>query len=172
MTGHAHSFGRPEPDGDSPGLEIAGLRIDVLEGAFSWFIRSLDGAVSRDLDRRMAHLEIARGKGKITALLLVDRYPGIRPSQIADVLMRDRPAAGRIIDTLVGAKVIRRECAPDDQRAHALFVTPRGHALADEVRDIVREQERDFFNFIDPEEREQFMGLLRRVYMQMRAGWD
>lgn len=157
-----------ETGDDGLDIIIGGLRIDVLEGAFSWYIRSLDSAVSADLDRRMAHLTIAQGKGRITALLLVDDYPGIRPSQIAEVLMRDRPATGRIVDRLVQAGAIRRETAADDQRAQALFITPVGHRLADEIRDIVRAQEAEFFDFIAPEDRAQFMVMLKRAYLNMR----
>lgn len=169
----AEGFAMPRPPGrpdeEDPEIAIGGLHIDVLEGAFSWYIRTLDSVVSRDLDARMAHLEIARGKGKITALLLVDGYPGIRPSQIADVLLRDRPATGRIIERMVAAKLIRREDDPADQRAHSLFITDKGHALAQEVRAIVRAQEAEFFDFIAPEDRAQFMRMLKRAYLNMRA---
>ncbi|GHG85677.1 MarR family winged helix-turn-helix transcriptional regulator [Pseudodonghicola xiamenensis] len=157
----------PDDQDDQP-ITLAGLHIDVLDGAFSWYIRSLDSVVSRDLDHRMAHLDIAKGKGKITTLLLVDDYPGVRPSQIAEVLMRDRPATGRIIDRLVQAGDIRRETAPEDQRAQALFITEKGHALADEVRGIIREQENEFFDFIAEEDRAQFMRMLKRAYLNMR----
>lgn len=154
-----------------PKVVVDGLHLDVLEGAFSYYIRSLDMAVSRDLDQRMSGLEVAHGKGKITTLLLVDDYPGIRPSMIAKVLMRDRPSTGRIIDTLVGHGLIRRETAPDDQRAQALTITPHGHEVAERVRQVVREQERDFFDFIAPEDRQQFMRLLKRAYLGMRHKW-
>ena len=157
-------------DEDAP-LVISGLRIDVLEWAFSWYIRSLDSAVSRDLDRRLGDLEVARGKGKITTLLLVDDYPGIRPSEIAGVLMRDRPATGRIIERLVQSGLIERSTAEDDQRAQALTITPKGHGIAEQVRGIVRQQEEEFFDFIAPEDRAQFMRLLKRAYMRMRDKW-
>ncbi len=161
-----------EDDFDDPHIEIGGLRIDILEGAFSWYIRSLDAVVSRDLDRRMADLEVAKGKGKITTLFLVDDYPGIRPSQVADVLMRDRPATGRIIDRMVAAGVIRRETSSEDQRAQALYITDKGHELAEKVRGIIRAQEAEFFDFIAPEDRDQFMQMLKRVYLNMRKKWD
>lgn len=154
-------------DIDAP-ITIGGLHVDVLDGAFSWYIRSLDSAVSRDLDERMAHLDVAKGKGKITALLLVDDYPGVRPSQIAEVLMRDRPATGRIIDALVKAGDIRRETDTEDQRAQALFITERGHAVAEEVRQIIRVQEEEFFDFIAPDDRREFMRMLKRAYLNMR----
>lgn len=155
------------PNEDVP-ITVAGLRIDVLEGAFSWYIRSLDSVASQDLDRRTAHLDVAKGKGKITALLLVDDYPGIRPSQIAEVLLRDRPATGRIIDHLVKAGDMRRETSAEDQRAQSLFITEKGHALAQEVRQIIRAQEEEFFDFIAPEDRLELMRMLKRAYLNMR----
>jgi DNA-binding MarR family transcriptional regulator len=120
------------------------------------------------LEARIAHLDVAKGKGKITTVLLVDDYPGIRPSQIAEVLMRDRPATGRIIDPLVSAGHIRREMSAEDQRAQALFITKKGHELAQEVRQIIRDQEEEFFDFIAPEDRQDFMRMLKRVYLNMR----
>ncbi|WP_374291981.1 MarR family winged helix-turn-helix transcriptional regulator [Paenirhodobacter enshiensis] len=160
-----------DPDADLRPLEIAGHRIDILDGAFSWFIRSLDSVVSRDLDARMGHLEVAKGKGKITALLLIDDYPGIRPSEIAEVLMRDRPTTGRIIDRMVQAGLVSRGVSAHDQRAQSLTITPAGHDLAEKVRDIIRQQEAEFFDFIAPEDRAQFMRILRRTYMRMRSKW-
>lgn len=160
--------GPSEPDDR---LIIAGHHIDVLDGAFSWYIRSLDSVVSRDLDQRMGHLEVAKGKGKITALLLIDDYPGIRPSEIAEVLMRDRPTMGRIIDRMVQAGLVSRMTASDDLRAQALTITPEGHDLAEKVREIIRAQERDFFDFIAPEDRAQFLRILKRTYMRMRQKW-
>ncbi|MEM5477988.1 MarR family transcriptional regulator [Pacificibacter sp. AS14] len=156
-----------KPDEDAQ-ITIAGLHIDVLEGAFSWYIRSLDSVVSQDLERRIAHLDVAKGKGKITTMLLVDDYPGIRPSQIAEVLMRDRPATGRIIDPLVKAGHIRREISAEDQRAHGLFITQKGHELAQEVRQIIRDQEEEFFDFIAPEDRQDFMRMLKSAYLNVR----
>ncbi|MDB6454136.1 MarR family winged helix-turn-helix transcriptional regulator [Falsirhodobacter sp. 20TX0035] len=142
----------------------------LLEGTLSWYIRSLDSLVSRDLDRRMARLPVARGKGKITALLLVDDHPGIRPSAIATVLMRDRPTTGRIVERLVEAGLIRRQVAGDDQRAQSLTVTEQGRTVAAQVRAIIREQERDFFAHIPADERRQFHRILKQSYHVLRAG--
>lgn len=137
---------------------------DVLAGAFSFYIRALDFWVTRELERRMAHLPIARGKGKITAILVIDRSPGITPSEIAALLMRDRPATGRMLDEMVKHGLLSRERVAEDQRATGLFITPEGHRVADEIRSVIQGQEDEFYDFIPEGERAELLRLLRSAY--------
>jgi DNA-binding MarR family transcriptional regulator len=82
--------------------------IDVLENTLSFYIRVIDSSVSRDLDERLEKLEVAKGKGKITALFLIDSHPGIRPSVVAELAMKDRSAMGRILDLFEKQGLIER----------------------------------------------------------------
>ena len=75
--------------------------LDVLEDTLSFYIRTMNIAVSRDLDARLEGCDVARGTGKITTLLLVDSHPGIRPSVIAQIIMHDRSAMGRLIEQMI-----------------------------------------------------------------------
>ena len=58
--------------------------LDCLEDLLSFYVRSANYALSADLDARLGNLEVARGTGKITTLLLIDSHPGIRASAIAE----------------------------------------------------------------------------------------
>ena len=143
--------------------------LDVLENVLSFYIRVLDTTVSRDLDERLKDLEVARGKGKITALLLIDSHPGIRPSVIADLALRDRSAMGRILDTLEQQGLIFRRASAEDSRAQELYITPQGAALAVKVRAIAVQQSEDFFDRIIPRsEQEVLMNILKRAYRRLR----
>lgn len=158
-------------DAKSPGrIDHAPLRAEdvdlgVLDGTLSYFIRSINIAVTRDLDQRLEGLDVARGTGKITTLFLVQRHPGIRPSVIADVILKDRSAMGRVLDDMEAHGLLRRETA-EDARAQALFLTEKGEALADEVRMIVAGS-RDFFADIDDADYEAAMAVLRRIYWRI-----
>lgn len=140
------------------------MDLDVLENTLSFYIRVLDMAVSRDLDRHMAKLEVARGKGKISALLLVDSHPGIRPSVIAQLTLSDRSATARVLEHLDRHDLIQRKTAQDDSRAQELYVTDKGAATASEVRRIVTQQSESFFRFIPQEEQVVVIDILRRAY--------
>ncbi|PYE40600.1 MarR family transcriptional regulator [Rhizobium sp. PP-F2F-G20b] len=143
------------------------INLDVLENTLSFYIRTLNLAVSRDLDCYLEGLDVAKGTGKITTLLLVDDYPGIRPSVIAHLTMRDRSAMGRVIDQMVAHDLIRREVSQEDSRAQELYITEAGSALAVRIRELVPKQSQDFFSFMPEDEQRQLMDILRRAYRRI-----
>lgn len=158
-----------KPDALSPPISADQVDLDVLENMLSFYVRVMDSVLSRDLDERLKELEVARGKGKITALFLIDSHPGIRPSVIAELAMKDRSATGRILDDFKAHGLITREISEHDSRAQNLFITEKGAALAAKVRAIVVDQSEDFFDHIIPrDEQEQLMGILKRAYLRLR----
>lgn len=158
-------------DGKRPPASIEEINLDVLEGTLSFYIRSINIAVSRDLDERLDGLAIAKGTGKISTLLLVDSHPGIRPSFLAHLTLKDRSAMARIVDQMVVQGLVRRKTSLDDSRVQELYITPKGAELAVEVRALVTKQSEDFFSAIPRAEQEQLLGMLRRAYLSI-AGFD
>lgn len=149
----------------SPEMSVQPEDVDlgILDETLSFFIRTLNIAVSRDLDQRLEGLDVARGTGKVTTLLLVERHPGIRSSVIAEMTLRDRSAMGRLLDDLESHGLLTRKADPIDSRAQGLFLTAKGHDLARRVDAIVG-QSREFFADMDDEEYRQVITLLRRIY--------
>ncbi|SMO87435.1 MarR family winged helix-turn-helix transcriptional regulator [Paracoccus laeviglucosivorans] len=146
-----------------------GIDLDVLENTLSFYIRVMDSQVSRNLDQRLDRLEVARGKGKITALFLIDGNPGIRPSVLAELILKDRSATGRILDSFEAHGLIERRDSAKDNRALECFITPKGAALAAKVRAIVVDQSTAFFDRIIPrDEQTVLMGILKRAYHRLR----
>ena len=145
---------------------VENVDLGVLDGTLSFFIRALNLAVSRDLDTRLDGMDVARGTGKITALLLIERHPGIRPSLIAAAAMKDRSAIARILDDMEKHGLIRRDQDPEDGRVQALYLTKKGEGLSAEVQAIVRKS-REFFHDVSDREYAQLMDLLRGIYWRI-----
>lgn len=150
-----------------PITSVSDVDIDVLEDTLSFYIRSLNIAVSRDLDECLEGLDVARGTGKITTLLLVDSHPGIRPSVIAQAILRDRSATGRVIDQMEEHGLLTRKVSADDSRAQELYITKKGAELAAHIRPLVTKQSRDFFSDITDEEHRMLISILRRTYRRI-----
>jgi DNA-binding MarR family transcriptional regulator len=147
--------------------QMANVDLDVLENVLSYYIRTINMAVSRDLDDKLGGFEVARGTGKITTLLLVDSHPGIRSSVIAQLILRDRSAMVRVIDQMEEHGLLRRQADGDDNRAQGLFITEKGADLARRVRPIVVQQSRDFFPDITDEEHQMLISVLGRTYRRI-----
>ncbi len=151
----------------TPPVSLEDIDLDVLEDTLSFYIRTVNIAVSRDLDERLEGYDVAKGTGKITTLLMVDSHPGIRPSVIAQLVLKDRSAMGRLVEQMESQGLLTRETSADDNRAQELYITERGAKLAVEVRAIVTRQSSDFFDFVPEGERQQLMDILRRTYRRI-----
>ncbi|MBO9101456.1 MULTISPECIES: MarR family winged helix-turn-helix transcriptional regulator [Rhizobium] len=151
----------------TPPVSLEDIDLDVLEDTLSFYIRTVNIAVSRDLDERLEGYDVAKGTGKITTLLMVDSHPGIRPSVIAQLILKDRSAMGRLVEQMESQGLLTRETSVDDNRAQELYITERGAELAVEVRAIVTRQSRDFFDFVPEGDRQLLMDILRRTYRRI-----
>lgn len=162
-------------DHEETGLSFAGERVtaspeeidlDVLDITLSFFLRSLSLAVSRDWEARLDDLHVIRGTGKVTALFLIARHPGIRPSVIAQVSQKNRSEMGRILDELEANGLLCRRTNSQDLRARALFLTEEGERIVTMLRERVRES-RAFFDDISEEDYTQTLALLRTLYWRI-----
>jgi DNA-binding MarR family transcriptional regulator len=68
-----------------------------------------------------------------------------------------------IVDDLEERGLVERRRNPDDRRAHALYLTDEGRRVLDEGRRLAMENEQRFCAPLQPAEREQLLGLLRRL---------
>lgn len=155
------------PGRKSPPTSIHDVNLDVLENTLSFYIRSINYAVSRDLDDCLKGCEVARGSGKITTLLLTDSHRGIRPSVLAQLLMTDKSGMTRIIDQMVGHGLIERRTSPTDSRAHELYVTEKGARLASHVRVVATAQSEAFFSDMPESDKGELLRILRAAYRRI-----
>ncbi|MBS0223737.1 MAG: MarR family transcriptional regulator [Proteobacteria bacterium] len=66
-----------------------------------------------------------------------------RQKELAASLSLDGSSVVRLLDNLEAAGLIQRREAASDRRAKAIFLTPRGRAIADKVEDVARQVQRD-----------------------------
>lgn len=64
------------------------------------------------------------------ALRIVGKFPGLMPSELADLMYLDRGTLSGIVERLVGQELLTREPHADDGRSVTLQLTERGHEFA------------------------------------------
>ncbi|SIO21338.1 MarR family winged helix-turn-helix transcriptional regulator [Vannielia litorea] len=105
-----------------------------------------------------------------SALVVVMENPGLRQSQLAEILAIERPNLVVILDELEQAGFLTRDRAPDDRRAYALHVTAQGLAVAEEARLAVAAHDRRMTAGLSDAELELVITALRRIERNGREG--
>ena len=94
-------------------------------------------ALRRAFDRRAATLGVTRAQWKV--LFRLERQPGLRQVEIADILDVEPITLCRIVDRLEEAGLVERQRDPSDRRAWRLEVTPQAAPLIAQLRSLADE---------------------------------
>lgn len=153
----------PADDGaEAPAFDV----IELLFFAYRDFVRDPDEALDA----------YGFGRAHHRVLHFVDRNPGLRVTELLDILMITKQSLGRVLRELVDKGFIVQREGEIDRRQRLLFVTERGDRLARELARLQsrrvsralrrctaedREAVRRFlFEIIDPAERAKVAGVI------------
>lgn len=119
-------------------------------------------ALRKAFDRRAVGLGITRAQWKV--LFRLDRRPGLRQIELADMLDIEPITLSRIVDRLEESGLVERCADPSDRRAWRLHVTARAQPLIAKLRAIADDLIAEAFAGIDPKDIE----ITRHVLSQAR----
>lgn len=119
-------------------------------------------ALRKAFDRRAVGLGVTRAQWKV--LFRLDRRPGLRQIELADMLDIEPITLSRIVDRLEESELVERRADPSDRRAWRLHVTARAQPLIAKLRAIADDMIADAFAGIDPQDIE----VTRRVLSRAR----
>jgi MarR family transcriptional regulator, transcriptional regulator for hemolysin len=107
-------------------------------------------ALRKAFDRRAVGLGVTRAQWKV--LFRLDRHPGLRQIELADMLDIEPITLSRIIDRLEESGLVERVADPADRRAWRLHITRQARPLVEKLRAIADELIADAFAGIDPKQ--------------------
>ena len=119
-------------------------------------------ALRKAFDRRAVGMGVTRAQWKV--LFRLERKPGLRQIELADMLDIEPITLSRIVDRLEEAGLVERVADPSDRRAWRLHVTARAQPLIEKLRAVADEMISDAFAGIDLKDIE----TTRRVLGQVR----
>src|SRR3954467_10876772 len=118
-------------------------------------------ALRKAFDRRAVGMGVTRAQWKV--LFRLERQPGLRQIELADMLDVEPITLSRIVDRLEEAGLVERVADPADRRAWRLHVTAKAQPLIEKLRAIADEMIADAFAGIDPNHIEITRQVLGRV---------
>ena len=123
-------------------------------------------ALRKAFTRRAASIGVTGAQWKV--LFKLTLKPGLRQTDLADLLDIEPITLTRIIDRLQEAGLVERTPDPADRRAWRLHVTPKAQPVVGKLRAIADEMTAEAFAGIDPKDVETPRGVLAQV--RERAG--
>jgi DNA-binding MarR family transcriptional regulator len=118
-------------------------------------------ALRKAFDRRAVGLGVTRAQWKV--LFRLDRRPGLRQIELADMLDIEPITLSRIVDRLEESELVERRADPSDRRAWRLHVTARALPLIAKLRAIADDMIAETFAGIDPKDIEITRQVLSRA---------
>jgi DNA-binding MarR family transcriptional regulator len=119
-------------------------------------------ALRKAFDRRAVGLGVTRAQWKV--LFRLTRKPGLRQTELADMLDIEPITLSRIVDRLEEGGLVERRADPTDRRAWRLHVTAKAQPLVTKLRAIADEMIDEAFAGINSKDIE----ITRRVLAQVR----
>ncbi|MFL6763875.1 MAG: MarR family winged helix-turn-helix transcriptional regulator, partial [Sphingomicrobium sp.] len=96
-------------------------------------------------------------------LFRLERKPGLRQIELADMLDIEPITLSRIVDRLEEARLVERVADPADRRAWRLHVTARARPLVEKLHAVADEMIAEAFAGIDPRDIETTRAVLGKV---------
>ena len=118
-------------------------------------------ALRKAFDRRAVGFGVTRAQWKV--LFRLNRQPGLRQIELADMLDIEPITLSRIVDRLEEAGLVQRVADPADRRAWRLHVTATAQPLVERLRAVADEMIADAFAGIDPKDIEITRQVLGKV---------
>jgi MarR family transcriptional regulator for hemolysin len=118
-------------------------------------------ALRKAFDRRACGHGVTRAQWKV--LFRLERQPGLRQIELADMLDVEPITLSRIIDRLEEAGLVERLADPSDRRAWRLHITALARPLVEKLHAIADEMIAEAFAGIEPPDIEITRKVLGRV---------
>ena len=168
-TRHWRRRSKPEDHGEAVDTAAPQVAIDLgpLASAVGYLLRRAQLAAFQDLIDRLAQFDIR--PAQYSAMLVCDRNPGLKHSQVSEALGIQRTNFVDLFDRLEQRGLAVRKPAPSDRRCHALYLTPKGKALLTHLNALQHEHELRLTEAIGPEGRAQLVALLGKVIDGMQS---
>jgi len=129
--------------------------------SFGVLITDVTRLMRKHFDRRAVRFNLTRAQWR--ALKRVSYSEGMSQSELAEVLELEPIAIGRVIDRLQKAGFVERRADPADRRAWRLYLTPRAHAVVDDMESISTKLFREAQRGIPAADLKTMIGVLARM---------
>ena len=131
------------------------------EQSFGFNLYDAARLLRRDFERRGKRHGVTRAQWAALAFLV--RQPGLRQSQLADILEVSPMAIARLVDRMEAEGLLERRSDPVDGRAWQLHLTAKARSRIEALRELGRETRETALAGISSADQEILIAALQRI---------
>lgn len=140
---------------------VPGIQYGVLDTLTGYAVRRTQLRMYEDFVQALAPWHIT--PPRYSALVIISMNPGLKLTQLAQILGIARSGAVILVDALADLGYVSRDPMPEDRRAFSLQLTERGRADLDVITATVQAHDERVTASLAPEERATLHGLLHKL---------
>ncbi|MBC9251694.1 MarR family transcriptional regulator [Pseudomonas alcaligenes] len=150
---------KPKPLPAPPATEPLDSALNNLVG---YVMRRVQMTLTQHLSQRLEEHDIR--PAQFTALSIIEQSPGLMQADLAKALAIEPPQAVLMINKLESRGLAMRIRSNPDKRSYGLFLSKSGEQLLRQLKEIAAQSDLDSTAALAPEEREQLLALLHKLY--------
>lgn len=139
----------------------------AAENSLFYLLHDATRQIRKHFDRRATRLELTRAQWR--ALKATGRQEGLSQSELAEYLDMEAIPVGRVIDRLEKTGFVERRADPADRRRWRLYLTPKAHAVVEEMEVIAGELRDDALRGIPRADLDTLMRTLTQMKENLAA---
>jgi DNA-binding MarR family transcriptional regulator len=144
----------------------AGPSLGLLPELLGYHLRLAQRAIFADFARSMGDLDVS--PGLFGLLVIIEANPGLKQTELANAAHLDRSSLVPALDKLEHLGWVARQASEEDRRVKGLWLTDPGAARLRELKQRVASHEKRLARHLTAEERRQLIGLLGRIFPELR----
>src|SRR5271170_6180855 len=137
------------------------IGVSALTSHTGFWLRFVSNHVSHAFMRKLMDSGVTAAEW----VVLREMYDkeGMSPSALADLTGMTRGAASKLIDRLVGKKLVSRRDRSDDRRYQDIELTAAGRRLVPTLAAIADQNDEEFFRALSTGERDALVATLKKL---------
>lgn len=138
-----------------------------MQDNFHYYLLACQAMVQKELLEDLKNTELTLGQPKILDYLL--EHDGSNQTQIAEACHIKGASLTVVLSRMEEHHMVERRMKDGNRRTQYVYLTPYGTELAEKIQQSFVKIEEKAFEGIEPEEQEQFMRGLRKVYGNLKV---
>lgn len=161
---------KPSPPGQISPEEVYPSNVEglVLEERLGYALRRAQLKVFKHFAEAMREHDIR--PAQFSSLVVIEGYPGVTQSSLAQTLSIDPPRVVSLINSLEERGLAMRVRCKRDRRSHGIFLTKTGEALVERLKGLAEQSDLEATQSLSEIERRQLLTLLRKIYASEEGG--